>query len=295
MAHEYANTSAGLLHWKDYGGSGEPIVLVHGLGGSLANWDAVGAPLSEMGHTVALDLPGFGLSPPASSWDLESHAEALSAFLADLGPGVTLIGNSMGGLVSEMVAARQHDQVARLVLISPATPPRLPDPRLHWPTAIRLALQATPGVGRLISRRFISAYTPEEMVRVSLEMIAHKPGRVPLEVQESLIASARARRHLPWVEEAVPSTATHIAWLLSRPWRFVEMIRDIVAPTLVVQGLEDHIVSPTAVEWMCSLRPDWELVQMEDTGHTPQLDAPVRLMNIVGPWLEARQNREDTA
>lgn len=244
---------------------------------------------------MALDLPGFGLSPPASSWDLESHAEALSAFLTDLGPGVTLIGNSMGGLVSEMVAARHHDKVARLVLISPATPPRLPDPRLHWPTAIRLALQSTPGIGRLIARRFISAYTPEEMVRVSLEMIAHKPGRVPLEVQESLIASARARQHLPWVEEAVPKTATRIAWLFTRPWRFVEMIRDIVAPTLVVQGLEDHIVSPTAVEWMCSLRPDWEHIQMEDTGHTPQLDAPVRLMNIVGPWLEARQNRENTA
>ena len=63
------------------------------------------------------------------------------------------------------------------------------------------------------------------------------------------------------------------------------MIRKIVAPTLVVQGIEDHIVSPTAVEWICSLRPDWQLVQMTDTGHTPQLDAPLRLLDVVEPWL----------
>ena len=83
--------------------------------------------------------------------------------------------------------------------------------------------------------------------------------------------------------------------MFRRPRRFVDLIRQITAPTLVVHGVEDRIVSPTSVEWMCSLRPDWELVQMEDTGHTPQLDAPIRLLSIVQPWLEGRLKTEITA
>ncbi len=55
---EYMRTSRSLTHWKDYGGTGDLIVLVHGLGGSLENWDAIGPRLAEIGHTVAMDLPG---------------------------------------------------------------------------------------------------------------------------------------------------------------------------------------------------------------------------------------------
>jgi pimeloyl-ACP methyl ester carboxylesterase len=64
------------------------------------------------------------------------------------------------------------------------------------------------------------------------------------------------------------------------------MIRKIRARTLVVHGVDDRIVSPTAVEWLTSLRTDWTLIQMEDTGHTPQLDAPVRFVKVVEEWLE---------
>ncbi len=77
--------------------------------------------------------------------------------------------------------------------------------------------------------------------------------------------------------------------------RFVAMIREITAPTLVVQGIADHIVSPTAVEWLCFLRPDWTLVQMDHTGHTPQVDAPMRLLSVLDPWLDEHLKREMTA
>ena len=63
------------------------------------------------------------------------------------------------------------------------------------------------------------------------------------------------------------------------------MILSIEAPTLVVQGVSDHIVSPTAIEWLCALRPDWELVHLDDTGHTPQMDAPLRFLAVVEDWL----------
>jgi pimeloyl-ACP methyl ester carboxylesterase len=291
MGH-YESTGTATTHWVDYGGSGPLIVLVHGLGGSVVNWDAVGPGLTRVGRTVALDLPGHGLSPPGKDWRLSTHARALEAFVESLGEPVTLVGNSMGGLLSEMVAARRPELVRELVLVSPATPPRFPDPRIHWPTVRLLAAQATPVLGDLVSRRFWGAYTPGELVRLSLGSITHRPGRVPLDVVEALVRSTEARSRLPWAPRAVPATARSIASLWRRPSRFVATVRAITAPTLVVHGIGDHIVSPTAVEWMCALRPDWELIQMEDTGHTPQLDAPVRFLEVVTPWLERRLGAE---
>lgn len=288
-------TSHGLTHWKDYGGTGRLIVLVHGLGGAIPNWDAIGGPLSDLGRTVALDLPGFGLSPPGDNWQLETHAAATEAFISELDDSAVLIGNSMGALLSEMVAAERPELVDALILLSPATPPKLVDPRIHWPTARRLLLQAIPILGPVMARRVVENLTPEELVDMSLDMITHKRGRVPLYMVESFVDLARTRMELPWASEAVPKTGNSIARHFIPKASFVSMIRQIKAPTLVVHGLEDRIVSPTSVEWLCGLRPDWVLIQMEDTGHTPQIDAPVRLASILRPWLDEHLKREQTA
>jgi pimeloyl-ACP methyl ester carboxylesterase len=283
---EYVNSSIGPLHRVDFGGDGDLIVLVHGLGGSTTNWIAVADGLARYGRVLALDLPGFGLSPPGPDYRLETHREAVESFIEMEGPPATLIGNSTGGLIAQMVAAHRPDLVSRLLLVAPASPPVLPDPRLDWPTAIRLALQATPGFGNAYGRRFINSHTPEELVRLSMEMITHRRGRVPVEVIEASVDMARIRKELPWSAEATASTASSIAAFYARRSEHVRMIRAITAPTLVVQGVSDHIVSPTAVERICRLRPDWKLVQMEDTGHTPQMDAPLRFLAEVEPWLK---------
>jgi pimeloyl-ACP methyl ester carboxylesterase len=273
------------MHEVDFGGSGAEIVLVHGLGGSTTNWEAVAPSLARIGRVRAIDLPGFGLTPPRGDFRLETHRRAVIAYLETMDGPFTLIGNSTGGLLSLMIAADRPDLIGRLVLVSPATPPVLPDPRLDWPTAIRLAIQATPLLGEMYGRHFIRSNTPEELVRKSLAMITHKPGRVPMELVESSREMARIRTRLPWAEHATARTATAIAAVYARRSAFVEMVRRVEAATLVVHGVSDHIVSPTAVEWLCSLQPEWELVQMDDTGHTPQMDAPLRFLSVVEPWL----------
>ena len=288
---QYLDLPTGPVNWKDYGGSGPLIVLVHGLGGSIANWDILGPRLSTYGRVAALDLPGFGLSPPGPDWTLETHARAVDSLVQHLGAPAILIGNSMGGLLSEMVAANKPELVRALVLISPATPPRFPDPYIHWPTARRLVVNSVPGVGTAMSRRMVSTMTPRELINESLARITHKPGRVPLEMVESFVHLAEIRSHYPWAAEAVPKTGQSIRRHFLQRREFVSMIRDIKAPTLVVV----NSVSRTAVEWLCSLRLDWTLVQMDDTGHTPHIDASVRFIGIVEPWLEAQLKQEMTA
>jgi pimeloyl-ACP methyl ester carboxylesterase len=274
------------LNWRDHGGSGDTLVLVHGLGGSLINWDAVGPRFARHHRVVAPDLPGFGLSPPRGDYRLSTHVAAVAEFIEGFGAPVALMGNSMGGLICEMLASEHPDLVDRLILVSPATPPRLPDPRLDWPTVTRLAIEAIPGVGSAFGRLVMWKYDPEEVVHLGLEAITHDPSRIPPEIVASFVELAQERFTYPWTVTAMNQTAYSIAMLYRRPRDFVKMVRRIQARTLVVHGVEDRIVSPTAVEWLASLRADWTLVQMEDTGHTPQLDAPVRFAGIVEGWLE---------
>jgi glycerol-3-phosphate dehydrogenase len=289
---EYLDLPSGTIHWKDYGGSGGLLVMVHGLGGSIANWSVVGPRLARKARVVALDLPGFGLSPPARDWDLVTHRNAVEDFIAHFGEHAVLLGNSMGGLLCEMVAAHRPDLVKALILVSPATPPRFPDPQIDWRMARRLLLNATPGIGPAVSKRLIATTTPRDLINDSLARITHRRGRVPMSLVEELVELAERRRHFPWAADAIPKTGQSIRRQFLKRSRFVAMIRDIKAPTLVVQGTADRIVSPTSVEWMCRLRPDWTLVQMDDTGHTPQIDAPVRFTTVIEPWLDDHIEQE---
>lgn len=274
------------LNWHDFGGNGDMLLMVHGLGGSLANWEAVAPAFTARFRVLALDLPGFGMSQPHADFRIATHVSALAQFIEEAGGHpVTLVGNSMGALVCEFVAAAHPGLVSRLVLVAPATPPRLPDDRLHWPTAARLLLQAVPGAGEVVGTLLRKKFDPEDLVDLSLRLVTHNPTRVPPDVVESLVDLARVRREYPWAVTALTRSANSTAMVYRKPRNFVRMIRSITAPTLVVHGLEDRIVSPTAVEWLCSLRPDWELAQMEDTGHTPQLDAPVRFTKVLEDWL----------
>lgn len=285
-------TSEIRLHRVDHGGEGPGIVLVHGLGGSTVDWDAVAPALTEAGRVTAVDLPRFGLSPPAPSQNVDGIADALAefaeAYAAETGGPVALIGNSLGGLVSTLAAARRPDDISALVLVSPAFPPRLRDlGDLHWPTTLRLVLQTAPLTGEALNA-WLRAMSPRDRVFTTLEWISHKPGRVPMPVIESLVEMSATRRSLPWARRSVTATSRSIAATWAKRSQIVEAVRAVRAPTLVIQGREDRLIAPVAVRSICDLRPDWDLVIMEDTGHVPQLDAPLRFAELVVPWLRAR-------
>ena len=100
-------------------------LFLHGLGGSALNWTDFMGRMSSRLDCYALDLHGFGSSPPPRDGDMtpRGHARAVADFVLerDLGP-VHLFGNSMGGAVSVQLAARRPDLVRSVTLISPALP-----------------------------------------------------------------------------------------------------------------------------------------------------------------------------
>jgi pimeloyl-ACP methyl ester carboxylesterase len=104
------------------GGSGQAVVLLHGLGGSAANWGAVAAGLAGSFRVVAPDLPGHGGSPaPPAGAGIGSFADAVAAALAATDVERALVaGHSFGGQVALRLATRHPHLVAGLLLVSPS-------------------------------------------------------------------------------------------------------------------------------------------------------------------------------
>src|SRR5437773_12474084 len=103
----------GPVHVADFGGAGPTMVLVHGLGGSHANWLAVGPALAAHARVLAPDLPGFGRTPPAGRAAHVHAGVAPVGSLPDPGAGgaAILVGHSMGGLIAMMPAAACPEKV----------------------------------------------------------------------------------------------------------------------------------------------------------------------------------------
>ncbi|HYZ29871.1 MAG TPA: alpha/beta fold hydrolase, partial [Thermoleophilaceae bacterium] len=104
-------------------GDGEPLVLVHGLATTRLIWRHVVPLLARERRVIAIDVPGFGASPPAGEgFDLEQVADAIDDGLAAAGVDerYDLAGHSMGGALALVLAGRRLERVRRLVLCAPA-------------------------------------------------------------------------------------------------------------------------------------------------------------------------------
>jgi pimeloyl-ACP methyl ester carboxylesterase len=99
-------------------GEGEPLLLVHGLGGAAANWFAL-APLLLPGRQVIVpDLPGHGASSPLPAVaSLNAYADRIALLLER--PGA-VVGHSLGGAIALRLAIRRPEWVTRLVLAGAA-------------------------------------------------------------------------------------------------------------------------------------------------------------------------------
>jgi pimeloyl-ACP methyl ester carboxylesterase len=104
------------------GGEGPPLVLVHGLGGTIENWRALAPPLAARHRVLVPDLPGHGHSAPLpEARDVDALAEAVLGIAhAEEIHGAVWIGHSLGGVVVVRAAVRRPDAVRGLVLAAAA-------------------------------------------------------------------------------------------------------------------------------------------------------------------------------
>jgi 4,5:9,10-diseco-3-hydroxy-5,9,17-trioxoandrosta-1(10),2-diene-4-oate hydrolase len=121
MEDKYIKVMGYLIRYVEKG-RGDPIVLIHGIGGSVEWWKYNMDALAETNRVIAFDFLGFGLSEkPKIGFSLELGTEFICSFLDALNiPRATLIGNSMGGLIALYTLFNYPERVDRLILVDNA-------------------------------------------------------------------------------------------------------------------------------------------------------------------------------
>lgn len=278
----------GPVHYADFGGSGEPMVLVHGLGGSLANWLAVTDTLTRRHRVFALDLAGFGQTPLGAERkaSIASNVALVKRFIERVAGGPAVVaGNSMGGVIAALVSAERPDLVSRLILVSAALS-RSPGGRLDPAVAALFGLYMTPVLGTLFLDWSAAKTSPEESVSRFLTLCGVNVAKLPAELLAAHVANARERRQMPWAHGAFATAARSLFVTTSRRGRFQSAIESIKAPTLLIQGTADRLVPLSTAQHAARIRPDWSLEVFEGVGHVPQLDVPDRWIEVVHRWLD---------
>ncbi|MEU8760358.1 alpha/beta hydrolase [Streptomyces sp. NPDC048659] len=263
-----------------------PALYVHGLGGSSQNWSAMMPLLADLVDGEALDLPGFGDSPPPDDGDysVTGHARAVIRYLDAAGRGpVHLVGNSLGGAVSTRVAAVRPDLVRTLTLISPALP-ELRAQKTAWPTA----LIALPGVAALFAR-LSRDWTAEQRVRGVLSLCYGDPGRVTDEGFRHAVEEMERRLELPYFWDAMARSSRGIvdAYTLGGQHGLWRQAERVLAPTLLVYGGRDRLVSYRMARRAAAAFRGSRLLTLPDAGHVAMMEYPETVATAVRELIAA--------
>ncbi|CAM5636197.1 alpha/beta fold hydrolase [Streptomyces avidinii] len=250
-----------------------PALFVHGLGGSSQNWSDLMAQLADTVDGEALDLPGFGWSPPPADRDysVTAFARVVIRHLDAAGRGpVHLFGNSLGGAVSTRVAAVRPDLVRTLTLISPA----LPEVRVQK-SAVPTALLAVPGVAALFSR-MMRGIGAEQRTRGVTELCYGDPSRVTPDGFRNAVEEMERRMALPYFWEAMTRSSRGIvdAYTLGGQHGLWRQAQRVLAPSLLVYGGRDQLVSYRMAHRAAAAFRGSRLLCLPEAGHVAMMEYP---------------------
>ena len=277
----------GPVHYVDFGGTddGQTVVLVHGLGGSHLNWDLLAPLLVPHARVLALDLPGFGRSEPAGRrTTVEANVEVLDRFVAEVaGAPAVLVGNSMGGMLSILAAARAPDAVRALALLDPA----IPGPRraLDPLVAATFAAYAVPLLGERVLWWRRSRQTPLRRVREVLRLCGVDPDALPAEVIDRSVTLIEERQDVEGMDRAFLMAARSLVRQLVDPRGYRAAMASLDVPVLLLQGNRDRLVPVEAARDVARRHPAWRYVELPGVGHVPQLQVPERVAAELLGWL----------
>jgi pimeloyl-ACP methyl ester carboxylesterase len=249
-------------------------VYVHGLGGSSLNWSDFMVRMQPQVDGWAVDLGGFGASPPPRDGDMtpSGHARSVAEFIEHQGLApVHLFGNSLGGAVALQVAARRPDLVRSLTLISPALP-QLFATRAN----VHLPVIAVPGVGEKLVAGYLDKSEAPGRVRGSVEVTFADPSRLdPARLAEA-VAEEQEHDGYPYATDAFLSSLRGLLRTFvdpgpNRPWKLAERV---TCPTLVVYGRKDPLVDSRSAYRVTKHFRNAHVVVLPDCGHVAQMEHP---------------------
>jgi pimeloyl-ACP methyl ester carboxylesterase len=282
----------GPVHYREWTGPGHgPVfVCVHGLGGSMLNWAPVAPGLARWGRVVALDLAGFGFTPlEGRSAGVRDQRRLLRGFLSAMELGrVILVGNSMGGMVSLLQAARAPETVSSLILVDAAFPRgRVRASQVSPRIAGLFAAYSIGWVGERVAKWRADRLGAEGLVNETLRVCSPHPERIDPLLRAALVEQARRRMQFDYATPAFLEAARAIFRANVIPTKYRSLVRSVGQPALVVHGDRDRLVPLSGAVEAARAHPNWTLEVLRDVGHIPQMEAPERWLEVVERWLSS--------
>jgi pimeloyl-ACP methyl ester carboxylesterase len=240
------------MHYETAGpATGQPVVLIHGLGGRAEDWRALAPSLVSAGYRVYMpDLIGYGRSaqPRNFSYSVRDEAALVVDFLNNMRLArVDLGGWSMGGWVVQLIAAAHPERVKRLILFDSAG----------------LFVHPT------WSLSLFTPTTPAQLDRLNA-LLMPDPPRIPGFVTTDIL---RVSKESGWVVERA------MAQMLTGRDVTNNLLPQLKMPVLLVWGSDDHIIPLAQGEAMHRLVPQSQLDVVPGCGHL----APLQCTRSVGP------------
>jgi len=261
----------------------EPALFVHGLEGSSRNWTDLMDLLRSRLACEAVDLPGFGDSPPRPDgrYSIAALAQTVTSLIQQQPRPVHLIGNSLGGAVCVKVAATRPDLIRTLTLISPA----LPDSRPRM-DLIRFPVISLPRVGTRLVKQY-QVLPPERRVADVITTCYGEPALFQQARFATEVAELTRRDELGHAAAAlVGSVRTLTAEFLRRgrhsAWRDAARV---TVPTLVIYGSRDRLVDARMAGRAAHQFADARVVVLPRTGHVAHMEHPDAVAAEIGILL----------
>ncbi|MGL4317494.1 MAG: alpha/beta fold hydrolase [Pseudomonas sp.] len=262
-------TQVGEFNIRYYEGGpaeGETILMLHGFGGNRDTWLRFARHLTDRYHVIVPDLPGFGeSSKPDASYDVASQAERVHALAKALGiQKLHLIGNSMGGHIAALYAARHPEEVLSLGLLN--------NSGVNSPSKSEMFQRIQRGEPNpLVVRK------PEDF-----DVLMHFVFATPPDMPESL------KRH--FAEQSMANREHYDQIFGQLRTQYVPLepeLPKIQAPTLLLWGDQDRVLDVSSIEVMKPLLKKPSVVIMKDCGHVPMLERPEETAQHYQAFLDA--------
>jgi pimeloyl-ACP methyl ester carboxylesterase len=248
------------------GGSGAPLVCLHGFTDTWRTWELVLPDLEHRHDVLAPTLAGHAGGPPLDEVGDAAMVDAVEAAMDDAGiEQAHVVGNSLGGYLALLLAAR--GRALSVVALAPAGGWAEGDDAPHETLALFTELQ---GLVRAAAPHADAIMESENGRRRATEHITVRYEHIPAELLAHQLVGAAA----------CDGAAALIELALREGWHVD--IEKITCPVRIVWGTEDRVLQwPRAAAGYRERLPHADWVVLDGVGHCPQLDVPLEATQLI--------------
>lgn len=265
-------TSDGRFSYEAAGDPGlPPLVFLHGIGGAARAWRGQLEAFGDRYRALAWDMPGYGGSAPLATVSIATLADALQAFLEQIGAKrPVLVGHSIGGMIVQQWLANHPPHASAVVLAQ--TSPAFGKADGDWQTSFIAAR-----LGPLDRGETMASLAPTLVA----ELVGDDPDPAGLQIARECMAN-------------VPEASYRACMLALLGFDLRHALKDIKVPTLVLSGTKDKNAPAPMMAKMASFIPSASYVELEGAGHLVNLERPRAFNGALDRFLSMKRGPTGT-